>query len=171
MASVRTAGHPAQWPPHIRERYGVRDRSPWATVALVAAGLLFLALVTVVGWRLSNPAVDAGVLSYQAVSDERMTIGFEVQRRASTPVTCVLRARGQDGFDVGYAVVALPTDSGRTQHVFELRTAYRGRRRRAPRLRARRAAGRRPGRAVPPRRAPARPAVDADGALTSCTRC
>jgi len=126
MASVRTAGHPAQWPPHIRERYGVRDRSPWATVALVAAGLLFLALVTVVGWRLSNPAVDAGVLSYQAVSDERMTIGFEVQRRASTPVTCVLRARGQDGFDVGYAVVALPTDSGRTQHVFEVRTAYRG---------------------------------------------
>jgi Domain of unknown function (DUF4307) len=81
--------------------------------------------VTFLGLRLSNPAIDAGVLSYATVSDERMTIGYEVQRRDTTPAVCVLRARARDGFDVGYAVVELPPDQGRTYHTLEMRTAYR----------------------------------------------
>jgi hypothetical protein len=125
MPPARTAGRPSQWPPHIRERYGVTDRPGWATAALVALGLAFLAFVTFLGLRLSNPAIDAGVLTYRTVSDERMTIGFEVQRRDTSPATCVLRARARDGFDVGYAVVELAPAAGRTNHTFEMRTAYR----------------------------------------------
>jgi Domain of unknown function (DUF4307) len=125
MSPARTAGHPTQWPPHIRQRYGVTDRPRWVPAALVGVGLAFLAFVTFLGLRLSNPAIDAGVLSYATVSDERMTIGYEVQRRDTTPAICVLRARAKDGFDVGYAVVELPPDQGRTYHTLEMRTAYR----------------------------------------------
>jgi len=125
MSPTRTAGHPSQWPPHIRERYGVTDRPGWVPAALIVLGLGFLAFVTFLGLRLSNPAIDAGVLSYRTVTDERMTIGFEVQRRETSPATCVLRARAMDGFDVGYAVVELPPAQGRTNHTFEMRTASR----------------------------------------------
>ena len=125
MSPTRTAGHPSQWPVHIRERYGVTDRPRWAPAALIALGLAFLAVVTLLGLRLSNRAIEAGVLSYETVSDERMTIGYEVQRRGTSPATCVLRARAKDGFDVGYAVVELPAAQGRTYHTFEMRTAYR----------------------------------------------
>lgn len=125
MSPTRTAGHPSQWPQHIQERYGVTDRPRWVPAALTALGLAFLALVVVLGLRLSNPAIDAGVLSYETVSDERMTIGYEVQRRETSPATCVLRARAKDGFDVGYAVVELEPAQGRTNHTFEMRTAYR----------------------------------------------
>jgi hypothetical protein len=125
MSPTRTAGHPSQWPPHIKERYGVTDRPRWAPALLIGLGLAFLAFVAFLGLRLSNPAIDAGVLSYRTVSDERMTIGYEVERRELSPATCVLRARAQDGFDVGYAVVELPPAEGRTNHTFEMRTAYR----------------------------------------------
>jgi hypothetical protein len=93
--------------------------------ALIAVGLLFLAFVSFLGLRLSNPAVDAGVLAYKTVSDEQMSITYEVQRRSTSPATCVLRARASDGFDVGYAVVELPPAQGRTTHSFQMRTAYR----------------------------------------------
>ena len=126
MSPTRTAGHPSQWPPHIRERYGVTDRPPWLPAILIVLGLGFLAFVTFLGLRLSNPAIDAGVLSYQTVSDERLTIGYEVERRETSPATCVLRARAKDGFDVGYAVVELPPAQGRTYHTLEMRTASRG---------------------------------------------
>ena len=125
MSPAGTAGHPTQWPPHIRQRYGVTDRPRWVPAALVGVGLAFLAFVTFIGLRLSNPAIDAGVLSYATVSDEQMTIGYEVQRRDTTPAICVLRARARDGFDVGYAVVELPPAQGRTYHTLEMRTAYR----------------------------------------------
>ncbi len=125
MSPARTAGHPTQWPPHIRERYGITDRPRWAPIALVALGVAFFAFVTFLGLRLSNPAIDAGVVSYVTLADDRMTIGYEVQRRDPAPATCVLRARAKDGFDVGYAVVDLPAAQGRTYHTVEMRTAYR----------------------------------------------
>jgi hypothetical protein len=94
-------------------------------VALIGLGLAFFAFVTFLGLRMSNPAIDAGVLTYRTVSDEQMTIGFEVERRDTSPATCVLRARAKDGFDVGYAIVELPAAQGRTNHTFQMRTAYR----------------------------------------------
>lgn len=91
-------------------------------------GLLLVgsvAVVTAVGARLGSPAVDAGVLSYDTLSDEALTIRFELVRRDATPATCVLRARAADGYDVGYAIVEIPPAQGRTTHEFALRTAYR----------------------------------------------
>lgn len=115
----------ADWPAHIRDRYGVVDRPRWVPVML--AGLLVVAVVgtTVVGWRLANPRIDAGVFGYRTVADDRLDLRLEVVRRTSAPATCVVRARAEDGFDVGYAVIELPAAQGRTSHEVQLRTAYR----------------------------------------------
>ena len=107
MAPARTAGPPSQWPPHIQARYGITDRSRWVPVAVAGLALSFLGVVLFLGLRLGNAAIDAGVLAYTTVADDRMTIGYEVDRRELSPATCVLRARASDGFDVGYAVVEL----------------------------------------------------------------
>ncbi len=125
MPPARTAGPASQWPEHIRQRYGVADRPRWAPVAVGALGMAFLGLVLFLGVRLSHAAIQAGVLAYDTVSDGHMTITYEVERRDETPATCVLRARARDGFDVGYAVVELPPARGRTQHTFQMATAYR----------------------------------------------
>lgn len=125
MAPARTAGPPSQWPPHIQARYGITDRPRWVPVAVAGLALSFLGVVLFLGLRLGNAAIDAGVLAYTTVADDRMTIGYEVDRRELSPATCVLRARASDGFDVGYAVVELPPAQGRTNHTYEMATAYR----------------------------------------------
>ena len=71
------------------------------------------------------PPIAAGITNYVTLADDHMLIEFQVQRRDPTPATCVLRARARDSFDVGYAVVELPTAEGRTSHSFDMRTAYR----------------------------------------------
>lgn len=88
-------------------------------------GVGFLAVVTALGWRMSNPAIDAGVLAYDTIADDRIDVTFEVRRRTVAAATCVVRARAADGFDVGYAQVDLPAATGRTVHEYSLRTAYR----------------------------------------------
>lgn len=125
MSTPGPAGHPAQWPEHIRARYGVSDRPRWAPAALVALGVAFLAVVTILGWRLANPAIDAGVTEYLTLAEDHMRIEYVVTRRDESPATCVLRARAEDGFDVGYIVEELPAAQGPSSHTVELRTAYR----------------------------------------------
>jgi hypothetical protein len=124
-ARTRPARTHPEWPEHIRARYGVVDRPRWVP-AVLAAILVVAALgTTVVGWRLANPRIDAGVFGYGTVSDERLDLRFEVVRRTYSPATCVVRARAADGFDVAYAVLELPAAQGRTSHDVRLRTAYR----------------------------------------------
>lgn len=129
MSTPGSTGHPpappSQWPEHIRARYGITDRPRWVPFVLAVVGLAFLAVVTGLGWRMSNPGIDAGVTAYDTLADDHIRIQYEVQRRQESPATCVLRGRAEDGFDVGYAVVELPAAQGRTSHSFDLRTAYR----------------------------------------------
>ena len=125
MSSRVTPDRPATWPDHIRQRYGVTDRPRWVVPVLVGVLVLAAVGVTAMAAQLVDPPIAAGVTSYQTIADDHMTIEFQVQRRASAPATCVLRARAHDGFDVAYAVVELPADQGRTMHTYELRTAYR----------------------------------------------
>jgi hypothetical protein len=125
MTTSGTAGDPSQWPEHIRARYGITDRPRWVPWLIGLLGVAFVAVVMVLGVRLANPAIDAGVTSYVTVADDHMSIEFEVVRRETSPATCVLRARAEDGFDVGYATVELPAAQGRTLHEYQMRTAYR----------------------------------------------
>lgn len=125
MARPGNAGHPDRWPEHIRARYGVSDRPRWLPATLVVLAVLGVLVASVLAWQLLNPAISAGVSSYTTVADDHIDIGFQVQRRDEVAATCVLRARAEDGFDVGYATVELPADRGRTSHVYPMRTAYR----------------------------------------------
>lgn len=125
MTSPGTAGRPEQWPEHIRARYGVSDRPRWLPAAVAALLVVALAAASLLAWQLANPAVGAGVTSYATVADDRIDIQYEVRRRDETPATCVLRARAEDGFDVGYATVVLPAEAGSTRHEIQMRTAYR----------------------------------------------
>lgn len=83
-------------------------------------------LILGLGWRVANPPVRAAILSYTPISDQVMEIRYQVVRGDPVAVTCVLRARAKDGFDVGYAVVQLPADSGSHDYSYPLGTAYRG---------------------------------------------
>jgi hypothetical protein len=126
MSAPGTAGDPSSWPAHIRARYGVRERGRWVPWLIGGLGLVFVVAVTLVGWRVANPAIDAGIVAYVTVAEDHMDLRFDVARREAGPATCVLRARAEDGFDVGYATVDLPPAQGRTTHDFAMRTAYRG---------------------------------------------
>lgn len=121
---ARARTHP-EWPDHIRARYGVVDRPRWVAPVLAAILVVAVVVTTVVGWRLANPRIDAGVFGYRTVSDDRLDLRFVVVRRTPAPATCVVRARAADGFDVAYTVVELPAAQGRTSHEVQLRTAYR----------------------------------------------
>lgn len=125
MTNARTATPTAQWAPHIRARYGVGPRRWWVPASLAALGLLFAVVVAFMGWRIATPALSAGVHSYDTLSDTEMEITIDLERRELAPANCVIRARAQDGFDVGYAVVELPAATGRTRHTIVLPTAYR----------------------------------------------
>jgi hypothetical protein len=125
MTSRGNAGRPEQWPEHIRARYGVTGRPRWLpalVVVLLVGGTIVSGLLV---WQLATPTVSAGVSSYTTVADDRIDIEYQVVRRTDVAVTCVLRARAADGYDVGYATVELPPASGRTQHELRMRTAYR----------------------------------------------
>ena len=115
---------PQSWSPQIRQRYGVGGRPRWLLPA-AGFGALMLALTAFLGYRTLQSEISAGLASFAVESDEHVQLSFAVRRAEAVPATCVVRARAQDGFDVGYAVVALPAAAGHTGHTYELRTAYR----------------------------------------------
>ena len=125
MSAPVKAGHHSTWPEHIRARYGVSDRPRWVLPVLVVVGIGAAVAATAMVAQLASPPIAAGITNYVTLADDHMLIEFQVQRRDPTPATCVLRARARDSFDVGYAVVELPTAEGRTSHSFDMRTAYR----------------------------------------------
>ncbi len=124
-AYVGSAGRPGQWTPEIRARYGVRERPRWLIAMAAFAAACLLAIGTWYAWERANPDITAGLSTFRVISDDHVEITFDVVRELAKPAVCVVRARAVDGFDVGYAEVALPAQSGRTTHTYQLRTAYR----------------------------------------------
>lgn len=126
MSSTQTAtpGSPASWPPAIRARYGIGQRR-WRPLVFALLGVGFAIAVAVLGWRVSTPAVKGAVAAYVTVSDDRMDLTLEVQRRTDEPISCAIRARASDGFDVGYAVLDLPGGPGMSRTDYRMATAYR----------------------------------------------
>jgi hypothetical protein len=90
-------------------RYGT-DRPRRGGVALaVVVGVVFVAIVGYVTWRLAAPAVQANVIRFTDVSDTEAEVTFEVHRTGSSATTCVIRAQGIDHADVGYATTVTIT--------------------------------------------------------------
>jgi hypothetical protein len=124
MEQRTTVTDPRTWPPEIRDRYGVGARPRWLLPALVL-GVLMVTLIAVLGVRTLRSEISAGLASFTVQADDHVELSFAVRRSEATPATCVVRARADDGFDVGYAVVRLPAAEGHTGHTYQLRTAYR----------------------------------------------
>lgn len=122
---VGGAGRPSQWSPEMRARYGVRERPRWLIALAVVGGVTLLMLGTWYAWERANPDIASGLSTYSVISDDHVEVTFDVVRRPAEPAVCVVRARAVDGFDVGYAEVSLPAQSGRITHTYQLRTAYR----------------------------------------------
>jgi hypothetical protein len=122
-----TTGDPKTWPEEIRIRYGVRAHRPWIRIVLAAAAPALGLALTWWAWQGAHPTVSAGVTTYETLADDHLRIDFTIQRRSPVAVTCILRARSADGFDVAYTSLDLPAAVGTTQHAVDLRTAGRAR--------------------------------------------
>jgi hypothetical protein len=126
MNAPSSAGRPADWPTHIQQRYGVRRRPEWLVPTLAVATVILVGLGTWYAWQRANPEISYRVTSYRTIADDHMEIAWDLQRARAEVAVCVLRARAPDGFDVAYVEVELPAVEGRTAHLYQLATAYRG---------------------------------------------
>jgi hypothetical protein len=55
--------------------------------------------------RYGNPPYRATVTGYQDVTDDGITVSFEVSKPAGEPALCRVRARARHGGEVGHAEV------------------------------------------------------------------
>ncbi len=87
-------------------------------VALVAAYVLF-------AWYTGRTAT-AAVLGFTVVSDTRVDVRFEVSKPESATTYCVVRARSNDGAQVGAAAVRIgPASTGTIRQTYQLVTTGR----------------------------------------------
>ena len=83
-------------------------------VALLAALLAaFTALVVAVALPRLTESVSFQVLTFELVDDDTVRVGWEVARDPGTVVECQVRARGQDGAEVGNELVVVPASGER----------------------------------------------------------
>ncbi len=111
-----------QLSPAMQHRYGL-DRRPigqWAAVALLVGG--FAAAMLYVGVGLTRSDVDARVLSWEVVGQDRVNLRLDVRRPAAEPVECVVRAQDSGHADVGYATITIPPGDEHAVVSYSLRT-------------------------------------------------
>ncbi len=101
------------------ERYGRRSLGGRialvaSVVLLVGGGLGWLTYAAVEG---SSPDVDAGVRTFEVVSERRTTITMEVVRRTNNAVRCEVYAAAADLQVVGERSVRLPAAPPGTETV------------------------------------------------------
>lgn len=87
------------------ERRTPRWVLPLLITLVVAAGLL-------VSWSLYRnyvgDTIQSQVTRFQVRSDAEITITFQVVKDGGEPATCIVRARSEDGQEVGRAEVGVP---------------------------------------------------------------
>lgn len=74
------------------------------------------------GWIWSNPSPKASLITYSAVSPQRLDLVLEASNPTDNEVACVVRAFDLDGFDLGYAPIAIPAADGVQRVPFSMRT-------------------------------------------------
>lgn len=100
------------------------NRGQW--IGVVVAGLLSLGLAVLLYARFGDPDVQVAVRTYDIVSDTRVDVEFSVRKDPEATVVCTVRARGEDGGEVGNALVRVgPSDEGSVLLTHELPTIAR----------------------------------------------
>ena len=97
-------------------RYGrrrePRPRRRW--VVVLAAGLVIVAALTIsvrLFRQYGQPEYDPKVQRYYDVADNGISVEFVVRKPADKVATCIVRARGETGEEVGAADVDAPLGS------------------------------------------------------------
>jgi hypothetical protein len=101
----------------VAERYG-RDagRRPSRAVRLVlllALGVGFVAAVVALALPQLAAPVSFVVRTFSVVDDDTVRVGWELARDPGAVVECLVRARGEDGAEVGNELVVVPASPGR----------------------------------------------------------
>ena len=103
-------------PPAAAERYGrARAGGPrrLGPVLLAALGVAFTALVVALALPRLTAPVSFVVRTHEVVDGDTVRVGWEVARDPGTVVECQVRARGQDGAEVGNELVVVPASGER----------------------------------------------------------
>ena len=110
-------------------RYDERRALPARRLLLLgggAAGLVALVAAYVLFARYTGRTATAAVLGFTVVSDTRVDVRFEVSKPASATTYCVVRARDNDGAQVGAASVRVgPASTGTIRQTYQLGTTGR----------------------------------------------
>lgn len=109
----------------LAARYGTDRPRTGARALAVAAIVVFVAIIGYVTWRLGSPSVQANLIRFTVVSDERADVVFDVHRTGENATTCVIRGQGEDHADVGYATVTISPGRSYVQATYPLATSSR----------------------------------------------
>ena len=85
-----------------------------ARILAVILGALFLGLVVAIGAllydRYGTPRVNAQTVGFSVLSDTQVRIDVQVTKEAGERAYCYVRARGEDGAEVGREAVTVDAD-------------------------------------------------------------
>ena len=103
----------------LEQRYGrKRGFTDHQKYAAIVVALLLGTLASYIVFRNSEKQVEGVEVAHQAVSDTQDIVTYEVHKPKAATVTCVIRARGEDGAEVGRHVITL------SQPVAVVRASY-----------------------------------------------
>lgn len=109
----------------LLQRYGQRRRGGWRYVALIIS-LIGLPWLAWSAWDFANPPYKATVISYETLSDEKITITFEFSRRDANQVfNCTLIAEDFDRNVVGELDLEIAGGDNRSRVTTEIPTRIR----------------------------------------------
>jgi hypothetical protein len=106
----------------MQERYGLNQKNPLRTAAIVIATVIFAAGVGFATFSMSQKSIQFRLLTWSIVGPEQTDLRFEVQRIGSDALDCVVRAQNSKRIDVGYSVISIPSGNDYEQLDYSLRT-------------------------------------------------
>lgn len=92
---------------YVEARYGLTRTRPWLLPGMVT--IVAAVALTWLGWAAwgQTRVVREQALTYEVLSDTRVSLKFEVVRPDGQRLGCTVRARDGDGLEVGRAEVIL----------------------------------------------------------------
>ncbi|MDJ1134027.1 DUF4307 domain-containing protein [Streptomyces iconiensis] len=86
-------------------------------------GVLMLALIAWIGGSyISNQDVSGELIKFKVVSKSAVEVHLEVRKDAGVPGVCTLRARAEDGSEVGRKDVPIAAAKARVDEIFTMQT-------------------------------------------------
>jgi hypothetical protein len=110
----------------MQERYGLSGRSPVRLLLPAAVILAFVgALAFVTTMLLTRETASGQVLTWTAVSPDRVDLTLRITSSGRDDVTCVVRAQDRTMIDVAYVAIPLTPEQQATLVPYSLRTLAR----------------------------------------------